>query len=160
MVNLAAVPMGGRIMDPMCGTGGILIEAGLLGYQVYGSDKDPRMVSGSRENLEAFGIDAVLDVADVTEASSGTHHPPEAIVTDPPYGRSTSLFGRLAEGVLDGLYRMAASRLPHEGRLVLCLPDLEMLPPEGSGFRLTYHHPMKVHRSLTRHVCLLVRDFH
>ncbi len=158
MVNLARVPLGGRIMDPFCGTGGMLIETALLGYEPIGSDVDPRMVEGSQRNLEKLELSAMLRVSDVADADQGLDRPPEAIVTDPPYGRSTSLHGGDEEGVLERLYSMANSLLRPEGRLVICLPDKGLLPPEGGGFRTLSVHPMKVHRSLTRHVCVLIRE--
>lgn len=40
------------ILDPFCGTGVILQEAALMGYDVIGSDLEPRMVDYSRQNLE------------------------------------------------------------------------------------------------------------
>ena len=41
-----------RILDPFCGTGVVLQEALLMGYSVYGTDLNPRMVEYSRRNLE------------------------------------------------------------------------------------------------------------
>ena len=38
MVNLSRVNSGDLVLDPFCGTGGILIEAGLIGCKVAGSD--------------------------------------------------------------------------------------------------------------------------
>ena len=38
MVNLSRVKEGQLLLDPFCGTGGILIEAGLIGCRVVGSD--------------------------------------------------------------------------------------------------------------------------
>ncbi len=58
------------ILDPFCGTGVILQEASLMGYQVYGSDLEPRMIEYSTENLRwldgTFGIttDSTLEVGD------------------------------------------------------------------------------------------------
>lgn len=40
------------ILDPFCGTGVILQEALLMGYDVYGTDLEPRMVDYSGENLD------------------------------------------------------------------------------------------------------------
>lgn len=40
-----------KILDPFCGTGVILQEATLMGYDVYGTDLDPRMVEYSDQNL-------------------------------------------------------------------------------------------------------------
>lgn len=62
MVNLAS-PLSGResqekqqsdtyLLDPFCGTGVILQEAALMGYQVYGTDLSEKMVDYSAINLE------------------------------------------------------------------------------------------------------------
>ncbi|MDR0591633.1 MAG: hypothetical protein LBG75_03740 [Candidatus Nomurabacteria bacterium] len=40
------------ILDPFCGTGVVLQEALLMGYNVYGTDLSDKMVDYSRENLE------------------------------------------------------------------------------------------------------------
>ncbi len=60
MINLAQAPaclpvgmVGGRIIDPFCGSGTILQEALLLGYQdVWGSDISKKAVQDSRINLK------------------------------------------------------------------------------------------------------------
>jgi tRNA G10 N-methylase Trm11 len=39
------------LLDPFCGTGVILQEALLMGYSVYGTDVDPRMVEYTKKNL-------------------------------------------------------------------------------------------------------------
>lgn len=40
------------ILDPFCGTGVVLQEALLMGYQSYGTDIEPRMIAYSKANLE------------------------------------------------------------------------------------------------------------
>ena len=40
------------ILDPFCGTGVVLQEAGLMGYSVYGTDLEERMVRYSRDNIQ------------------------------------------------------------------------------------------------------------
>lgn len=40
------------ILDPFCGTGVILQEAALMGYTVYGTDNDARMVDYTSKNLQ------------------------------------------------------------------------------------------------------------
>ena len=40
------------VIDPFCGTGGIAIEAMLAGLNVLASDLDPKMVKGTKENLQ------------------------------------------------------------------------------------------------------------
>lgn len=41
-----------RILDPFCGTGVVLQEAALLGYDVYGSDLSEKMVDYSQQNMQ------------------------------------------------------------------------------------------------------------
>lgn len=41
-----------EISDPFCGTGVILQEALLMGYNIHGSDIDPRMIEYTRANLD------------------------------------------------------------------------------------------------------------
>ncbi|MDB5166530.1 MAG: hypothetical protein JWM37_602 [Candidatus Saccharibacteria bacterium] len=50
IINLAGP--GKRLLDPFCGTGVVLQEALLLGYDVYGTDLEPRMIDYTRENLD------------------------------------------------------------------------------------------------------------
>ncbi len=52
MINLAAGNAHkGRLLDPFCGTGVLLQEAALLGYDVYGTDLSDKMIDYSQENL-------------------------------------------------------------------------------------------------------------
>lgn len=69
------------VLDPFCGTGVVLQEAAIMGYDVRGGDLEPRMIDYARANLEwlaeNFRLPAVcsrLQVADATtyEWDSGT----------------------------------------------------------------------------------------
>lgn len=52
MINLAAPKTGSRILDPFCGTGVILQEASLLGFEAYGSDIEQKLIDMSQANGE------------------------------------------------------------------------------------------------------------
>lgn len=59
LVNLAVgsltpdnQPNGQVVLDPFCGTGVLLQEAALMGYQSYGTDLEQRMIDYSEQNLE------------------------------------------------------------------------------------------------------------
>lgn len=52
MINLARPHTGNRILDPFCGTGVVLQEAALLGYDIYGSDLSDKMIDYSQINLD------------------------------------------------------------------------------------------------------------
>lgn len=51
MVNLAGIDKG-CILDPFCGTGVILQEALLLGFDAYGSDLSEKMVDFTQQNIK------------------------------------------------------------------------------------------------------------
>lgn len=57
MINLVAVknPDGKVLLDPFCGTGTLLQEALLLGYNAYGTDLSEKMISFSNDNLKWLG---------------------------------------------------------------------------------------------------------
>jgi tRNA G10 N-methylase Trm11 len=44
-------PRNARLLDPFCGTGVLLQEAMLMGYDAYGTDLEPRMIDYSNHNL-------------------------------------------------------------------------------------------------------------
>jgi len=55
IINLASSgsdPARSLVIDPFCGTGVILQEALLMGFGVYGSDIDERMVDYSKQNID------------------------------------------------------------------------------------------------------------
>ena len=52
LINLCGpLKPGSTILDPFCGTGVVLQEAVLMGYQAYGTDISERMVEYSKKNL-------------------------------------------------------------------------------------------------------------
>lgn len=71
LVNLLRdrLEAGAAIADPLCGTGGLLIEAALVGVPAVGVDLDPEMVAGARRN-----------VAWALEQATGDAGPPEVQV--------------------------------------------------------------------------------
>ena len=53
LINLCGpLKPGSTILDPFCGTGVVLQEALLMGYRVYGTDLNERMIEYSSKNLE------------------------------------------------------------------------------------------------------------
>ena len=157
MANLARVRSGERVLDPFCGTGGLAIEAGLLGARVTVGDLDPRMVEGAAHALEAAGVRHESRVADAAQAAlSGA--PWDAILTDPPYGRGASSHRepRLA------LYRRAldafAKALRPGGRLVAAFPDPAVIPLVREVLTVEEVHAVRVHKSLTRQVVVARKD--
>ncbi len=93
--NLARLRPGDRVVDPFLGTGALLAEAALLGARIYGIDRDPEMVRGALRNFAYLGVEATR----LVEGESGSVDLDDpglrfdAVLTDPPYGRSSSTGG-------------------------------------------------------------------
>jgi tRNA (guanine10-N2)-dimethyltransferase len=151
LVNISLVSPGERLLDPFCGTGGIVLEASLVGAESTGSDIDPFMVSGSRKNVSG----AALVRADTTtlpfrDASF------DAVVTDLPYGQSVSIIA----GSLEGLYRDALTEIrrilmPGKRAVVVTHRDISCEAALVMSVRACY--TQRVHKSLTRRILVLER---
>ncbi len=156
-VNLARVRPGEAVLDPFLGTGALLSEAGRLGARLYGIDRDPAMVRGALQNFLHLGVSAdALVVGDARKVDLGDGARNfSAIVTDPPYGRSSSAGGSSIEALVEEVVARWWDRLTPDGRLALVLPSGPALPnvPGTLRFRI----PVRVHRSLTREFCLFER---
>lgn len=150
MVNLARAPRGGTLLDPFCGVGGILIEAGLIGVRPLGVDIQREMVEGAKANLLACGIkDFQLMVGD---ARSLPAMEVDAVATDPPYGRQATTGGAALEDLYRDSLPSIAGAIKRKGHLCMTSPaglNLEEMA-EGAGLRLIEKHGQRVHRSLTR----------
>lgn len=147
-VNLARVRPGDRVVDPFVGTGALLIEAALLGARVSGVDRKADMVRGAIENFAHLSLDFErLRIGDAGEPEE-TDEPIDAIVSDPPYGRSSGSGGEAPSALLRRALPQWAERLRPGGRMSLIVPGgPDPLPPP---WRRTVSIPDRVHRSLTR----------
>lgn len=154
-VNLTRVRAGERFLDPFCGTGGFLIEAGLLGAEVHGCDIDAEAVHGCKKNLEQYGIDCELEVKDATELEQEGFF--DAIATDPPYGISASTKGLSLEELYSKTLKSVSTALK-DGRHA-CIISPQEVPVErlskDVGFRVVDTHFERIHRSLTRKISVL-----
>lgn len=165
LVNLSGIKEKELLLDPFCGTGGILIEAGLIGARIMGIDVQEKMVRGAEENLRYYGLNGNLIVGDATNMALRDNSV-DAIVTDMPYGRSSLISGSgyvIAESrslFLEGLYQNAldvAHRvLKQRGKAVIVSNSLSLYSqcPEHK-FRVLEKHTYRVHKSLTRYIIVL-----
>ena len=85
MVNISRIKKSQVILDPFMGSGGILIEAGLIGCKIIGNDIDRKMIEKAKQNLGHYKLNAVLwnEDAPIIKVK------PDAIITDLPYGKSS-----------------------------------------------------------------------
>lgn len=159
LVNLARVREGERVADPFCGTGGLLLEAAMVGAKVYGSDLDPRMVAGTYNTLEKFGArDPVVETRDVGELPEFSREPLDVVLSDPPYGRSSTTNFEALHDLYERFFQASKEALRPGGRLGLISPSQELRDRAARHFRLIESHDQRVHRSMTRHWAVYVRD--
>jgi tRNA (guanine10-N2)-dimethyltransferase len=150
LVNLAHARPGEILLDPFCGTGGILIEAELLSMHAIGSDFDPLMVLGARRNLHS----ASLMMADATQLPF-SDNTVDTIVTDFPYGQSvcirkTDSMDQLYEASLEEIRRVLK---PGHRAVVVTHRDISAIAARVMTVLQT--HDQRVHKSLTRRVLVL-----
>ncbi len=143
-------------MDPFCGTGGFLIEAGLMGFRAVGMDLDAKMVRGAARNLRHYGIEAGLIHGDARQIPLDRA---DGIATDPPYGRGTSTMGSDVKQILTD-FLLEASGLLDKGKIICTAAPMELDPSAlaaRSGFEVREEHRMRVHKSLTRSIVVAER---
>ncbi len=155
LVNLTRVKRGQTVLDPFCGTGGILIEASMIGAKVLGSDIAEDMASGCVANLNHFQAPFErVDVSDIGDIAS-VFGKVDVVATDPPYGRSASLWKEGKSSLYGRAMDAFVEIVRPGGRVGVVFPA----PLDHARDELvqTESHVQRVHRSLSRHYCLFTR---
>ncbi len=157
MVNLAQPKTGDLMLDPFCGTGGMLVEAGLIGCRVVGFDAKPHMLRGGLKNLKHYRIR--LEGVVIADA----RYPPvsgvDCIATDPPYGRSASTLGTNTRRIVEDFLSAVGDMLPRGAKICMASPETIRIgeTAEEAGFKHLESHFVYVHRSLTREIVVFER---
>ena len=171
-VNLAGAAPGRTVLDPMCGTGGLPLEAGLVGSDVVACDAQAKMVRGTRENLRAYldatpethseGVDATPETGSEWHVARGdatalglVDDAVDGVVFDAPYGRQSKIARHELADLLAGALAEAARVAP---RAVLIADRDWRGPARDAGWDVVATFQRRVHRSLTRHVSVLERE--
>jgi len=151
LVNLSSIKKQETLLDPFCGTGGILLEAGLLGIHIIGSDIDKKMIDGCRKNLEFYHLKNFTlfcaDIGDISKHISSV----DAIVTDFPYARATTTKGEQLTRLYNRAFMNISQILKKDGRAVIGFSDEEILAIGKKYLSVLEAYPIKSHRSLTRY---------
>ena len=150
MINLSKCLPKSRIVDPFCGTGGILIEAADMGMKAVGIDISARMIENSIGNLKHFGFKGIIKEGDVkileTEKCDG-------IVTDPPYGISSSSNKERIDNLLERTIQIFSNCLESGQRAVIAVSNPKLI--HSKNLRIIYQFEWYIHKSLTRHIIVL-----
>lgn len=135
MINLARPENGGRLLDPFCGTGVILQEAGLLGYSVYGTDLSEKMIRFSRDNLtwlqesHRVSFDWYLHEGDAM--TTNWQQPVDAVVCEtylgqpfsaPPSPAKLAEVRRVCNHIISSFLKNIASQLQSGAPLCIAVP--------------------------------------
>ncbi|RLG21640.1 hypothetical protein DRN74_01930 [Candidatus Micrarchaeota archaeon] len=141
LLNMAEVREGETVYDPFCGTGSILIEAGLMGMKVIGSDVSEKMVEAANINLRHLGIKADVFVCNAFESTVKA----DAVVSDLPYGRGSKIKNECDfEGKIIGMLTEMVNRKGHV--VFVYNKRLNIDDVDGEIFE------SRVHRSLKRYI--------
>ncbi|QLG49893.1 THUMP domain-containing protein [Natrinema halophilum] len=165
VANVAGARQGATILDPMCGTGGVLVEAGLVGADVIGTDAQAKMAAGARENLRHF---LETDEPSPTGVTRGSWHvgrgdatrlplandAVDGVVFDAPYGRQSKIDTHRLEDLVAGALSEAHRVAP---RAVVIADRTWAGEARAAGWKLESAFERHVHRSLTRYVMVLER---
>lgn len=155
MVNLARVGPGGVIIDPFSGTGSILSEAASLTYRTIGFEIRKWICKGAVRNLRhsVHGFDGIVNAdARILPLRAGSF---SAIVTDPPYGRTTSLSGEKLNTLLGSFLKNLVGLAERRIHICFGIPSNQpfeeiLLPLEKLTTIESYF--LRVHGSLTRRI--------
>ena len=156
MCNLSRVKDGSIVLDPFCGTGGILIEAGIIGAKVVGIDIDEKMVEGTQKNLEYCHIKDYH----VFQGDARNIELPfkvDAIVTDPPYGISASTAGVESKKIYEDTLFSMQEIIKDDGFICMATPhylDIHELV-NHTKFKIIEQYHIRMHKSLTRVISVL-----
>jgi len=150
MVNLANCSPNDTVLDPFCGTGGILIEAADMGMKAKGIDLLEKMVVNSKGNLEHFGLGGYVIKGDIEESKNQSF---EAIVTDPPYGIASSTGGEKISELLQRAMNIFSEAMEKGKRIVMAISNPELI--QTTNFKKIYQFEWYIHKSLTRNILVL-----
>lgn len=148
LVNLCSAKK--CVLDPFCGVGGILIEAGLIGLRVVGYDIDPKMIEKAKMNLDFYSIkNYKLVIGDARKIKRKYKY----VVSDLPYGLSTFNIERekLYFDFLINLKRILLERA------VIVFPHFVNYKKliKRAGLKLKDEFEIYVHRNLKRRICVI-----
>ena len=158
LVNLSEVSRDGILLDPFCGTGGILLEAGIIGVNVIGSDIENKMIDGCKKTLDHYNIKNYdLYCSDIGKIDQFVKNV-DSVVTDLPYGKSTTTKGEDMDQLYQRTFQMINKVLKKGSKAVIGLPNKQSIYQGQKYLTLLETHEIKVHRSLTRYFSVFEKE--
>lgn len=152
LINISEIDRGEILLDPMCGAGTILTEAGLMGIDFLGVEAYADIVEGCAVNLRHYGLPVNVlkgDVKTLPFKDEAFH----TVITDFPYLKSSRSFGSI-----DSLYRQSLEefkRVLVSGRKGVIISNMDVDDQLLEHFNIEKKFYQRVHGSLTRRFYLL-----
>jgi tRNA (guanine10-N2)-dimethyltransferase len=151
LVNLSEIKKNEVLLDPFCGTGGIILEGGLIGVKVIGSDIVEKMIIGCKKTLDFFNIKnyklLCLDIGEIKKRINSV----DAIVTDFPYGKSTTTKGEEMELLYERAFKVFNEILKKDKKIVVGLSNKNYISFGEKWFTLVKVYEFFSHKNLTRY---------
>ncbi|GBC68745.1 hypothetical protein HRbin01_00430 [archaeon HR01] len=158
MVNMAVKTLQDTVLDPFAGSGSIPLEAVLMNHPAVGMELKTWITNGMLANIRHYdgGWEMVVQ--------GDARHPPfregfDAIVTDPPYGRSSTIPGKSLSRLLEDFLNTSLQLLRRGGKICITLPSEpeDLIDLEGLGLKILEKHTVYIHKNLTRFLVVMSR---
>lgn len=148
LVNLVEARENDIVLDPFCGTGGLLIEGGLMNIRMIGIDISWEMCKGALKNVRFYNLWNV-DIIRGDAAYIPLRYF-SRVATDPPYGKDASTMGRTHQELVELLLKQCygVSKVVYGSFKGSNVEDIE----RKLGFVCEGSFEVRVHRSLTRNI--------
>jgi tRNA (guanine10-N2)-dimethyltransferase len=157
MVNLSRCGEGKKLLDCFCGVGGVLIEGGVIGCKPHGIDIDPKLLSMCRKNLRHYKVKAEVAKGDARLIRKSYKGKFDAVATDPPYGRSSSLGKVKMDELYDGFLTSCWKSLKNGSYLAMIYPHYGFMKQliNSGQYKIDFETGLYVHGGLTRKILVL-----
>ena len=171
LVNMTGIKKGETLLDPFCGTGGILLEAGLMKIKCIGSDIAEDMLEKAEINFKSLENASHFRGAENPAGFSSTFKIKNyklmkadarkiklkcnAIATDPPYGKASSLRKQGMSKLYTDFLSNAHKILKKKSRIAIIFPNRLSIK---SKFKVLRKIDVPIHKSLTRTVNILEKN--
>lgn len=146
MINLTGIKKG-KILDPFCGTGGLLIEGSLMGIDMYGFDLDKKMLDATKLNLNQFNVKANLSQKNALDINKKF----DAIATELPFGKTTKLDRKVS--ILLNDFLIVTKKITN--KLVVVVPEDKYIIKD---WRIKFKAKIYIHKSLSKVIYVLTNE--
>ncbi len=154
LINITGVNENELLLDPMCGIGTFLIEAGLMNINTIGLDYFEKIVKGCSTNLKHYNLPANLVIGDARRLPLKDNCV-DAIVTDYPYLRSSKCVGNL-----DELYNLSIpefKRVLKNGKKIVIVSDRDVDDIIKRFLKIKKKIYQRIHKNLVRRIFICIK---